>query len=63
MNVWNHASPNGIATNLDPVFGGIVDTNIVTGLWFFVANNESVQAQDGFETKAAAISALEEAAK
>lgn len=60
---WNHSAPDAIATNKDPVFGGIVDKAIVSGLWFAIPNSEHIEAAEDFKTKQEAIDYIEEQAK
>ncbi len=55
---WTEAYPNGIATNPDPVNGGIVDERIIDGLWFFVANADG-KSGDDFPTRDAALEGLQ----
>lgn len=55
---WNHLSADGMATNTDPIAGGIVDKNIVSGLWFVVPNHPELQTVEGFESKEYALSCL-----
>lgn len=55
MNVWNHLSENQIGTNLDPVYGGIVDKNIISGLWFAIPNHDDIPFADKFISKEDAI--------
>lgn len=59
MTNWNHLSEDGIATNTDPIFGGIVDKAIVSGEWFVIPNDDRISLMDGFDTKQEAIDALE----
>lgn len=58
---WTEATPGGMATNPDPVNGGIVDTAIVTGEWFAIANREVAEPLEGFATRAEAFAALRSA--
>lgn len=58
FDIWNHLSENGIATNRHPTRGGIVDTAIVSGLWFVIPNHPDLNAMEGFSSKANAIGAL-----
>lgn len=59
---WTESQPGGMATNLDPLNGGIVDSAFVTGEWFIVFNDSSIQGvQEGFATRADAFAALADA--
>lgn len=58
MSTWNHLSADEIATNIDPVFGGIVDKAIVSGKWFVIPNSDHIAVMEDFDTKAEAIAAL-----
>lgn len=50
---WIHASKDGIATNKDEIFGGIVDVN-VDG-WFAIPQNDNIEMAEGFSSKSEAI--------
>lgn len=39
---WTEASPGGLATNRDPVNGGIIDRTSISGKWFIVPNDPDV---------------------
>jgi len=58
---WNHQSAEGIATNMDPVMGGIVDSN-VDG-WFAIPQNDKIDMAEGFSTKQDAIDYIEQQAR
>lgn len=58
MSIWNHLSKDGMATNTCPITGGIVDKNIVSGLWFVVPNHSDLQIIEGLEGKEEAMAAL-----
>lgn len=51
--------PGGIATSADPVSGGIVDKEIVSGKWFYIPENSAINKGTGFNTRAEAFAALE----
>lgn len=55
---WIEAYPNGIATNPDPLNGGIIDARIIDGLWFFVANKDGYVGED-YPTRDAALAGLQ----
>lgn len=58
---WTETTPGGMATNLDPVHGGIVDANIVSGQWFFVPNRDGIDASEAvYPTRTAALEGLAE---
>lgn len=61
MENWNHLSANGMATNTDPVYGGIIDSEIVSGLWFVIPNHPGLKVMGDFASKADAFAALESA--
>ncbi|MBC8438996.1 MAG: hypothetical protein H8D87_04855, partial [Deltaproteobacteria bacterium] len=55
---WTEASPGGMATNQDPISGGIVDSEIKSGKWFVIPNNDNISKMEGFETREEALDAL-----
>lgn len=55
---WSEATTGGMATNSDPINGGIVDRTIVGGQWFAIANRPGVGPLEGFRDRAAAFDAL-----
>lgn len=59
MENWKHLGPNAMATNTDPIYGGIIDSEIVSGLWFVIFNNDDFVMLDGFASKADAFAAWE----
>ena len=48
---WTEGYPGGIATNPDPIQGGIVDKEIVSGKWFLIFNHSDKIAVDGYATR------------
>ncbi|TLX16115.1 hypothetical protein [Rhizobium sp. MHM7A] len=40
-----------MATNPDPITGGIIDSEIVSGKWFVIPNNNDLLPGDGFASK------------
>lgn len=50
-NGWIHLSKDGIATNPDPIIGGIIDNEMVSGKWFVIPNNNDLLPGDGFASK------------
>ncbi len=50
---WNEI-PNGIASNNDPKLGGIIDNEIVSGLWFVIFNDDDIATIDGLPSRDAA---------
>lgn len=52
--MWNHLSENGMATNRDPLTGGIIDSAIVSGEWFIIFNHPDLEAIEGLKSKAEA---------
>lgn len=59
MENWNHLSADGMAINHDPIRGGIIDSNIPTGLWFVIFNNPVLTTMEGFANKIEAFKAME----
>jgi len=57
---WEEGSPGGIATNKDEKTGGIVDSEIKSGKWFVVANDERIGTLEGFNSRAEALAALQD---
>lgn len=55
---WTEATPGGMATNRDPIKGGIVDNEIVSGKWFAIFNRSDIAPFDGFATRAEAFAAF-----
>ncbi|WP_425953102.1 hypothetical protein [Ralstonia pseudosolanacearum] len=55
---WTEATPGGMATNPDPMLGGIVDREIVSGKWFVVFNRDDLDLLDGFATRQSAFEAF-----
>lgn len=45
---WTEVSKGGMATNPDPVVGGIVDLEIVSGKWFVIFNRIDLDLLDGY---------------
>ncbi|WP_249204635.1 hypothetical protein [Burkholderia cenocepacia] len=58
---WTEAYPGGIATNRDPQVGGIVDSEIGSGLWFAIPNRDDIPDLQGFATRQHAFEALQDA--
>ncbi|MGE4538387.1 MAG: zincin-like metallopeptidase domain-containing protein [Desulfovibrio sp.] len=57
---WVESKPGGMATNPDPVNGGIVDINLVAGKWFAVPNQDGIAPLEGFNSRTEAFAALKE---
>ncbi len=55
---WKHLAENAMATNADPIVGGIVDSVIASGKWFVIPNNNALLPGDDFPTKEAAFDFL-----
>jgi len=55
---WTEAHPGGLATNVDPENGGIIDQAIVTREWFVVFHQDGLKTLDGFATRDAAFEAF-----
>lgn len=58
---WTEAYPGGMATNRDPVKGGIIDSEIVSGLWFVIFHRDDLPLLDGFNSRDEAFRAYEQA--
>ncbi|MEX3555082.1 MAG: hypothetical protein VB131_00100 [Burkholderia gladioli] len=58
---WAEAYPGGMATNRDPQVGGIVDSEIGSGLWFAIPNRDDIPDLQGFATRQHAFEALQDA--
>jgi len=56
---WTEAFQGGIITNSDPVNGGIIDTEIVSGEWFVIPNNDAILTISHLDSRADALKALE----
>jgi hypothetical protein len=57
---WKHLAEDAMATNADPIVGGIIDSAIVSGKWFVIPNNNALLPGDDFPTKEAAFQYLNE---
>lgn len=57
---WTESAPGGMATNTDPIAGGIVDKEIVSGEWFVIPENDTIDKKKltGFKTRKAAFDAF-----
>ena len=55
---WKESTLGGMATNPDPVNGGIVDTTLASGKWFVVPNRDGTGTLEGFDSRAEALAAL-----
>jgi|AntAceMinimDraft_13_1070369.scaffolds.fasta_scaffold181043_1 cellulase/cellobiase CelA1 len=60
MTIWNEIK-DGIATNADPILGGIIDQTIMTGEWFVIFNDDAIPAIEGIATRAEAFKAFDAA--
>lgn len=58
---WTEAYPGGLATNTDPIKGGIIDSEIVSGLWFVIFSRDNLPLLDGFTSRDEAFRAHEQA--
>lgn len=57
-NGWTEAYPGGMACCAHPVWGGIVDSEMVSGDWFVIFNNDGISNMDGFASREEALCAL-----
>lgn len=61
---WNEAAPGGLATCGDPIYGGIVDSQIRAasakgdGAWFVIFNDDELSTIEGLATRDAAFAAF-----
>ena len=58
---WTESQPGGLIASLDPEKGGIIDSEIVSGKWFVIPNNDALTLITDLETRSDAIKALETA--
>lgn len=58
---WNEASPGGLATNAHPLYGGIVDRQIVDSSWFVVFNEAQLDPIEALASREAAFAAFHDA--
>lgn len=49
---------DGIATNKDPIAGGIIDKTYVKGEWFVIPQNDAILPAEGLKTQAEAFEYL-----
>ena len=54
---WTEATPGGMATCNNPQYGGIVDSEIVSGKWFVIFNDPDIPMIDNLETRGDAFEA------
>ena len=55
---WTEAKPNGLIVNPDPINGGIIDNEIVSGKWFTIPNNDAIPQITNLDTREDALAAL-----
>lgn len=58
---WTESQPGGLATNVDPVQGGIIDQAFVSKDWFIIFHRDDLGQMDGFATREAAFEAFHKA--
>jgi hypothetical protein len=58
---WTEAFPGGMATNRDPVKGGIIDNSFMSGEWFVIFERDDLPVLDGFSSRDEAFRAHEQA--
>jgi hypothetical protein len=56
---WNHLAEDAMSANADPIVGGIIDREIVSGKWFVIPNNDAIPQADDFESKTEAFAYLD----
>ncbi|WP_431798024.1 hypothetical protein SGO26_30095 (plasmid) [Cupriavidus metallidurans] len=55
---WTEARPGGLATNPDPLTGGIIDSAIVDGTWFVVFHRDDLKVLEGLPSRESAFAAF-----
>lgn len=55
---WTEAEPNGLIANPDPIKGGIIDNEAVSGKWFAIPNNDAIPQINNLNTREDALAAL-----
>lgn len=58
---WTEAFPGGLATNTDPVKGGIIDKVMLAEEWFVIFERDDLPVLDGFASRDEAFRAHEQA--
>lgn len=58
MKGWN-INGDGVACNTDPVLGGIIDSNIVSGKWFIIFNDDDLETAEGIDSRDEAFKVFE----
>lgn len=60
---FTEATKGGLICSADLVHGGIIDQEIVSGLWFVIFNDDSIDSLNGFSTRDEAIAAFNSSIK
>ncbi len=55
---WTEVWPGGLATNPDPLLGGIIDRADVSGLWFVIFSRIDLPVLDGLASRDLAFDAF-----
>ena len=55
---WAESRPGALMTNTDPIEGGIIDREIVSGLWFVISHNDNIPKLSDCASRAEAYAAL-----
>ncbi len=60
---WTQSAPGRMATFLDPVSGGIIDQQLVSGKWFVIPQDDDLLdlSDQLFDSRAEAFAALAQA--
>ncbi|WP_347990332.1 strawberry notch-like NTP hydrolase domain-containing protein [Methylomonas sp. AM2-LC] len=58
---WTESEPGGLVTNPDPISGGIIDSEILSGNWFVIPNNDAIAHINDLGSRSEAIKALQNA--
>jgi hypothetical protein len=60
---WTEVAPGGLATNPDPVNGGIVDRTMITNEWFVIFNRDDLPLIENLTSRDQAFQIFEERLK
>lgn len=58
---WSESAPGRMMTNTDPVSGGIIDCEDISGEWFVIFSRDDLPVLDGFASREEAFLAHQEA--
>jgi hypothetical protein len=60
---WSESAPGRLMTNPDPIVGGVIDCEDVSGEWFVIFSRNDLPVLDGFASRADAFRAHQEATR